>query len=392
MDRPVAFTVPLPGLADCGDCARLVHDALKDRPGVRSVLIDRAARNARVELEPGAFGEAQLGVILSGIVAGASRRPSLAEAHSAHAEHRHHDHDRDHAHDHASAFRDMARDNRRRLLVVVAIGTLIVGVLAFGGWTSGSLLLWSDAAHMSTDVAAVALAAYAVHVATRPATREKSFGWHRSEIVAAFLNALGLWVVSAFFVVEAVRRLRDPPEVRGGVVLVVGATTLVLNGILAWILARGRHENLNVRSAYVHVLSDVLGSAAALVGGALILLYGWTWADPVLTLVVTALIVAWTLRLTKSTLHILLEGTPEDTDTEAVRRDVLAVDGVRDVHDLHVWSLTTGVHSMSAHLVVADPAQGPDIARAVRRVLADHGLDHITLEVEPEGMRCEACP
>lgn len=384
---PVSFTVPLPELADCGDCARHVHDFLKDQPGVSFVAIDRARREARVEID-GAFGEAQITGLLQSAVAGAARRPSLAETHHEHAAADAHPHVHDHTHD----FKKLAATNRTRLLVVVGVGVFVVLVQLVGAWYSGSLLLYSDAAHMSTDVAAVALAAYAVHVATRPATPQKTFGWHRSEIVAAFLNAVGLWVVSAFFVVEAVRRVRDPPEVVGQVVFAVGAFTLVVNLGLAWLLARGRESNLNVHSAYLHVLSDVLGSAGAMVAGALIWAFGWTWADPLLTLVVTGIIVAGTWRLTRRTLHILLEGTPEETDTVAVRRDVLEVPGVREVHDLHVWSLTTGVHSMSAHLVVDDASRGPDIARRVREVLQTrHALDHVTLEIEPVGMVCPSC-
>lgn len=393
-----SFTVPLPALADCGECASQVHDFLKDQPGVRLVAIDRARREARVEID-GDFGAAQVTGLLQSVVAGASRRPSLAETHAghtpdaSHAADRHaHDDTPGHGHDHTHDFRAMAVSNRTRLLVVVAVGTLVVLVQLVGAWYSGSLLLYSDAAHMSTDVAAVALAAYAVHVAARPATPQKSFGWHRSEIVAAFLNAVGLWVVSAFFVVEAVRRVQDPPAVSGGIVLAVGAFTLVVNLGLASLLARGRKTNLNVHSAYLHVLSDVLGSAAAMVAGALVLFFGWTWADPLFTLLVTGIIVAGTWKLTRRTLHILLEGTPEETDTAAVRRDVLEVPGVRELHDLHVWSLTTGVHSMSAHLVVDDASRGPDVARRVREVLQTrHGLDHVTLEVEPAGMVCPSC-
>lgn len=389
---PTSFTVPLPELWDCGDCARQVHEFLKDQPGVRFVAIDRARREARVEID-GGFGQAQVVGLLQSVVAGVARRPSLAESHARHDGTAHDAHaGHGHAHDHASEFRKLAATNRTRLLVVVGAGLIVVLVQLVGAWYSGSLLLYSDAAHMMTDVAAVALAAYAVHVATRPATPQKSFGWHRSEIVAAFLNAIGLWVVSAFFVVEALRRVRDPPDVAGGILFAVGAFTLVVNIGLAWILSRGREENLNVHSAYLHVLSDVLGSAAAMVAGALIWGFGWTWADPLFTLVVTGIIVAGTWKLTRRTLHILLEGTPEETDTEAVRRDVLDVPGVRALHDLHVWSLTTGVHSMSAHLVVDDASRGPDVARRVREVLQTrHGLDHVTLEVEPVGMVCPSC-
>ncbi|HLE95984.1 MAG TPA: cation diffusion facilitator family transporter [Candidatus Thermoplasmatota archaeon] len=387
-----AVTVPVPEIEDCGDCARLVHDYLKDQPGVVLVAIDRARREARIELGTDAPAEAQVAGLLRAALAGAARRPSLAEAHRAHdgdtAREARAKHDHTHTHE---GLHDMALSNRRRLLVAAGLGAVVVGLQVAGGVWSGSLLLLSDAAHMSTDLASILLAAWAVHIAARPATPEKSFGWHRSEIVAAFVNALGLWVVSAVFIVEAVRRLRAPPDVDGRVVLGVGIVSLAVNVALAVLLARGSGRNLNIRSAYVHVLGDVLGSVGAILAGAAVLFLGWRWADPVFTLLVTAILVAWTWRLTRQTLHILLEGTPEDTDTAAIRRDVLSVPGVDDLHDLHVWSLTTGVHSMSAHVVVSDAASAPEVTRGVRAKLHAHGLDHVTLEIEPAGTLCAAC-
>lgn len=387
-------TVPVPELADCGDCATLVHDHVKDQPGVLFVAIDRARREARIELAGGEAGADHVAALVRAAVLGARRRPSLAEEHRRHVGHEPGEHEAEHAHDHghgSSALRELAVRNRRRLLLAAGLGACVVVLQVAGGLWSGSLLLLSDAAHMSTDLASILLAAWAVQIATRPATPEKSFGWHRSEIVAAFVNALGLWVVSAVFVVEAVRRLRAPPDVDGAIVLGVGIVSLGVNVGLAVLLARGSGRNLNVRSAYVHVLGDVLGSAGAILAGAAVLAFGWRWADPVLTLVVTAILVAWTWRLTRQTLHILLEGTPEDTDTAAIRRDVLSVPGVAGLHDLHVWSLTTGIHSMSAHVVVSDAARGPEVTRDVRAKLRTHGLDHVTLEIEPAGTVCAAC-
>lgn len=296
-------------------------------------------------------------------------------------------------HEHGLAqYRPHATRNRRRLLLVIVLGSLILVAELVGAWASGSLVLLSDAAHAFTDVSAVLLAYVAVTFAQRPATLRKSYGFHRAEVVAAFANAILLWLLTAWFLFEAVRRLRDPPDVSGPIVTIVASATLVANLAMAWILHRGANENVNVRSAYLHVLSDALGSVAALVAGLAIQLRGWTWADPVTTIFVSGLILVWTWRLTRETLHILLEGTPERMDTDALRKDIRGVSGVLDVHDLHVWTLTTGLDSMSAHVLVADASRGPAVARAVRAAIVEkYSLGHVTLEVEDASSDCEKC-
>lgn len=300
-----------------------------------------------------------------------------------------------HAHDgHSHAFdpRVEAPGNRRRLLAVVAVGAVVLVAEVVGGLLANSLVLLSDAAHMSTDIAAVLLAYGAAVLATRPATDSKTYGYARAEIVAAFLNALALWGICAYFVWEALQRLRAPEPVNAGIVIVIGLVGLAANVAMAFMLHGGREQSLNVRSAYIHVLSDTLGSVAAVASGVGILFFDARWLDPAATLAIAALIVVWTWRLTRETLHILLEGTPHKLSAEAVRGTIQRVPGVVNVHDLHVWSITTGMENMSAHVVVEDAARGPDVVRAIRdRLKVDHSLRHVTIEIEARGSACEGC-
>lgn len=301
-----------------------------------------------------------------------------------------HSHD-DHEHDHPSpASLSLANRKRLRLVIVLGLGVLVLQLV--GGFWANSLVLLSDAAHMSTDVASVALAYAAMHIAMRPATSSKSYGYARAEIVAAFLNAMALWVVSAYFFYEAWQRLRSPQEVDANIVIVVGAISLVANASLAFILHRGSGHNLNVRSAYLHILSDVLGSVAAVVAGLGILFFDARWLDPAATMVIGVLIVIWTFRLTRDTLHILLEGSPARVPAAEVRRMMAEMPGVTNVHDLHVWTITPGHDNLSAHIVVADASRGPEVVKQMRaRLKDDYGVHHVTIQVEERGHACEGC-
>lgn len=315
-----------------------------------------------------------------------SRIPAHSGAVAAHG----HGHAHGHPHDHDHGAHAVA--NQRRLLVVIAVGLLVLVTEVVGGLLANSLVLLSDAAHMSTDIAAVLLAYGAAVLATRPATTSKTYGYARAEIVAAFLNAVALWFVSAYFIWEAWQRLRAPPEVDAPIVILVGGVSLVANVALAVILHRGSGHNLNVRSAYVHILSDALGSAAAVAAGVGIYYWDARWLDPATTLLIAVLILLWTWRLTRETLHILLEGTPHAVDAAAVRGTIERVPGVVAVHDLHVWSITTGMENVSAHVVVEDTGRGTEVVRAIKdRLKADHRLAHATIEVEARDSGCEGC-
>lgn len=272
--------------------------------------------------------------------------------------------------------------------VAILVGELIAGFFA------NSLALLSDAAHMSTDVAALGLAYAAVRIATRRPTSSKSYGYYRAETVAAFVNALALWGITGYFVFEAWRRLRAPPEVDGPLVAIVGGLSLAANLVMAGVLHRNHDHSMNMKSAYIHVLSDALGSLAALVAGLGIWLYGARWLDPATTLVIAALILVWTWRLTRDSLHILLEGTPARVKHDDVKASIQKVPGVLAVHDLHVWSLTTGMDNLSAHVMVKDAVDGPVIVADIRKRLIDEfHLHHVTIEVEtadsPNCIRCD---
>lgn len=306
-----------------------------------------------------------------------------------------------HAHTHARADaraaggRDgVAGANQRRLLLVMGFGAVILVAELIGGFLANSLALLSDAVHMSTDVAAIGLAYAAARIAAWAPSAKKSYGWYRAEVVAAFLNAIALWVLSAYFLWEGWQRLRAPEAIDGPIVLGVGALGLAANVGMALILHRGTGHSLNVRAAYAHILSDALGSVAAVAVGIGATFYGVTWLDPVATLFISALILVWTYRLTRDSLHILLEGTPASVKPSDVRDTIVAVAGVRDVHDLHVWSLTTGVNNLSAHIMVDDTNEGPRIVKQIReRLLREHDLAHVTVEVEavddPDCVRCD---
>lgn len=314
--------------------------------------------------------------------------------------HGHHEgHAHAHRHSHAAGAdarlerRQQGSSNQRRLLVVIGIGVALLVGEVIAGLYANSLVLLSDAAHVSTDVAALVLAYAAIRIAARPPSDTKSYGYYRAETVAAFVNALALWALTLYFLVEAYQRLRAPPAVDGAVVAVVGAISLAGNVGMALILRRGHEHSLNMRSAYLHVLSDALGSIAALAAGLGIHFFGARWLDPATTLVVAALIVVWTWRLTSDSLHILLEGTPARVKHADVKGTIEAVPGVMAVHDLHVWSLTTGIENLSAHVEVHQAAEGPSIVAAIRRRLADeHGLSHVTIEVETaDSESCVRC-
>lgn len=292
-----------------------------------------------------------------------------------------------HGHSHGShGLRDMLGSRRRVLLIVMLVGLVVTGIEVAAGIAANSLVLLADAAHYATDLLGLLLAFAAVTLASRPVSFTKTFGWQRAEVVAAFLNALALWGLSIYLVFEAYERLLAPPEVHGVIVVAVGAFTLVANAGMAWVLHRSGGGNLNMRAAFLHVLGDALGSAGALLAGLLVAGFGWNIADPLLTLFVTVLIVVFTWRLTSQTLHILLEGTPEHLDVREIVESLRDIENVSDVHDLHVWSLTSGVESLSVHVVIEEGAPSERVVHAVHERLVERfHIRHATVQVEGPG-------
>jgi cobalt-zinc-cadmium efflux system protein len=258
---------------------------------------------------------------------------------------------------------------------------MVVEVVA--GYAAGSLALMADAGHMLTDAASLALALFAAWLGSRPATPERSFGFRRAEIIAALANGVALVAIAIWIAVEAVQRLRDPLEPKGGWVLVVGAVGLVLNVAAARVLHRRRSESLNVQGALRHVLADVLASVGVIAAGAIVLLTGWDRADPLIGLGIGVLVLASSWTLLRDSVGILLESTPRDLDAEEIGRAMIDVPDVQEVHDLHVWTITSGFPSLSAHVLVAPGADCHAKRRELDRMLAERfGLTHTTLQVE----------
>jgi cobalt-zinc-cadmium efflux system protein len=259
-----------------------------------------------------------------------------------------------------------------------------MAVEVVGGVISGSLALLADAAHMLTDAAALALAWFAARLTMRPANARRSYGYHRAQVLAAFVNALALFVIVGWILIEAVQRLRTPQPIEGLTMLGVAFAGLCANVGVFLVLRDRSADNLNVAAARLHVLGDLLGSVGAIVAALVILATGWTPADPILSVLVAALILrsAWQL-LGKST-RILMEGTPEGMDPDELRRSLLAaLRGVRDVHDVHCWSLTSGQTMLTLHLALDGDVDPDGVLREAKRVLADRfDITHSALQLE----------
>jgi cobalt-zinc-cadmium efflux system protein len=254
---------------------------------------------------------------------------------------------------------------------------------AIGGYFANSLALLSDAGHMFTDVAALALSLLAVRFASRPATPRKTYGFYRLEILAALVNGATLIVLSLLICFEAYKRLRQPEEVHGWMLILISCGGLIVNLISAYLLSRFHKESLNVRGAFLHVLGDLLGSVAAVAAGALIIWRDWKWADPVFSVLISLLIIFSSWRLVSEAVNILLEGTPSHINAAAVEQAIRTVAGVRDVHDLHIWTITSGRHALTAHVVVNDAGESYRILRELRELLAERFvLTHSTIQIE----------
>ena len=255
-------------------------------------------------------------------------------------------------------------------------------VEAFGGWWAGSLALLGDAAHMVSDATALAIAALAAWVSRRPPSERHSYGLGRVEAMAALANGVFMLVVVTGIVVAAVGRLQEPRPVMGGTVLLLAGIGLVANAVVIYILSRGE-QTLNVRGAILHVMGDLLGSVAALISGAVILFTGWTPVDPILSLFICLLIVFSSLRLLREVLQVLMEGVPRHLDLPEVGRSMAAVQGVGSVHDLHIWTLSSGTVALSAHVVVHDLVGWPEVLQEQQRLLEQRfGITHVTLQPE----------
>lgn len=301
-----------------------------------------------------------------------------------------HQHDHAHRHAHHNAHRDgrhhdhTREASQRTLLIVLVLTFCYMLAEAIGGYLANSLALLSDAGHMLTDVAALTLSLFAVRFASRPATPRKTYGFYRLEILAALTNGVTLIVLSLLICFEAYRRLRHPEAVQGWTLIWISTGGLVVNLISAWMLSRSHHGgNLNIRGALLHVLGDLLGSVAAIAAGVMIIWRGWIWADPVFSVVISLLIIYNSWRLVADAVNVLLEGTPSHINGAAVEEAMRAAPGVRAVHDLHIWTITSGRHAVTAHIVINDASESYRILREIREMLAERfALTHSTIQVE----------
>jgi cation diffusion facilitator family transporter len=295
--------------------------------------------------------------------------------------------DHGHAHAHGSLHATAAAEQRGRLAIVLGLSVLVLAAELVGAMLSGSLALLADAGHVATDVIGIGLALGAVTLAQRPARGRRTFGWQRAEILAAVVNGLLLFAVAAYVVVQAIRRIGEPPEIGSRLMLLVAAGGLVANLVAVALLHRGRKGSLNARGAYLEVLGDALGAAAVIVAAAVIALTGWTAADTVASLLIACLVLPRAVSLLREAGDVLLEAAPRGVDLADVRAHILEVDGVLGVHDLHAWTITSGLPVLSAHVVVSDEAladgHGGRVLDALCGCLGDHfDVEHCTFQLE----------
>jgi cobalt-zinc-cadmium efflux system protein len=284
-----------------------------------------------------------------------------------------------------------ARDHARELSAVRA-GLVVSSLLCLGelvgGYLTNSLALMSDAAHLFGDVAALGLALFAIWIGARRASPQKTFGYYRAEILAALLNGVVLWVVVLFIGLEAWRRLAQPAPVAGGGMLAIAVLGLAANTFVARRLGEHQRYSLNLRGAYLHVLSDLIGSAGAAVAAGIILWAGWTAADAVAGALIAALILFSSWALVREAVDVLMEAVPAHVDLDALQRALERVPGTDEVHDLHVWSLTTGRYALSAHAVVSGAIGDDAMLAAMTEVCARvFQIEHVTIQIEHESRR-----
>ncbi|AWV14195.1 MULTISPECIES: cation diffusion facilitator family transporter [Methylobacterium] len=304
-----------------------------------------------------------------------------------------HAHGGGHGHSHGGGIPagSAAGRNKGRLAWALALTLTYMAAEVVGGLLTGSLALLADAAHMVTDAGGLALSLLAIHYAAKAPSPGKSFGYMRFEILAALANAVVLLGVTAYILYEAYRRFFEPTEILGWPMMLVAFVGLGVNLASMRLLAGGSSESLNVKGAYFEVFSDMLGSVGVIAAALVVMATGWRWVDPLVGAGIGLFIVPRTWRLLSEALHILLEGTPLGVDLAALRTEIEAMPGVRRAYDLHAWTLTSGFDAMSGHVVMDDVAAGPDLIRAVRRLVKErHGIEHVTVQVEDEALSAEA--
>jgi cobalt-zinc-cadmium efflux system protein len=284
--------------------------------------------------------------------------------------------------DHHAPRRDTDHRRRLSLTLLLVLGYMVAEVI--GGWWTNSLALLADAGHMLSDAASLGLSLFALWIAGRPPNSRQTFGYYRAEILAALANGGALVAVSVMIFVEAVHRFREPAPVAGGTMMVIAVGGLLVNLVGLALLDHGHHENLNIRGAWLHVLTDALGSVGAVVAGLLVWAFGWYWSDPAASTLIGLLVIYSSWRLLAESLSVLMENAPRGIDVDEVRQALAAIPGVLSVHDLHVWTITIGLDSLSAHLITETGHADRGLLRLVRAMLQERfGITHVTIQIEP---------
>ncbi|MDB4949049.1 MAG: Cobalt-zinc-cadmium efflux system protein [Gemmatimonadetes bacterium] len=303
-----------------------------------------------------------------------------------------HHHHHGHAHGHSHG---VGAQNVRRLTITLVLAALYMVAEAVGGWLAHSLALLADAGHMLSDVAALGLSLFAMRIAQKPPTPQRTYGFYRTEILAALANASTLIAISIWIFVEAYHRFRHPGPVGGVVMVAVSLGGLAVNLAAMRILHGGREESLNVRGVWLHFMTDALGCVGGMVGGGLVWALGWTWADPLISVLIGVLVIYSSWALMKESVAVLLEGTPPHIDVGQVRDAILQVDGVCGVHDLHVWTITSGMEAMSGHVVLAqdedERSRGTILSQLQAEMHRRFGLHHLTIQIEPADFASSRC-
>ncbi|MGM7634285.1 cation diffusion facilitator family transporter [Bacillus sp. Hm123] len=302
-----------------------------------------------------------------------------------HHHHHHHGHDHHGHHHHHHHFEETREGNKKGLIIALLITAGIMILEFFGGLFTNSLALLSDSGHMLSDTSSLFLSLVAIWFAARPASPTKTYGFYRFEILAALLNGVTLFVIAGFIVVEAYERFLEPPTVASGTMMLIASVGLFANLLSAWsLMSKGDvKNNVNLRSAYLHVLGDALGSVGALVAGLLMLLFDWYIADPIISVLVALLILKSAWGVIKHSVHILMEGTPITVDQAAVKKELEAIAGVVDVHDLHIWTITSGLDTLTCHILIEDDADSQAVLQqAINKIQDKFKIEHTTIQIE----------
>lgn len=297
----------------------------------------------------------------------------------------HNNHDHDHSHSHTHGLR--REGNRKSLTIAMVITFCIMIAEVIGGFLTNSLALLSDAGHMISDVGSLALSLIAVWFVAKPASANKSYGYHRFEILAALLNGVTLFIIALFIMWEAYSRFMEPPTVDSGLMMLIAFVGLVANLISAWVLLKQGDvkDNINLRSAYLHVLGDALGSVGAILAGFFMYQFGWYIADPIISVIVSLMILKGAWSVIKQSVHILMEGAPIKADIAEISTALSAIDGVINIHDVHAWTVTSGYEVFTCHMLIRKGINSSNVlAQAVPLMEKQFGIRHTTIQVEDE--------